>query len=188
MTGVLDHHKQCCALTQAYKEASGWMCVLPSLEWVVAELYLLPTPSSSHSPLNAGQKCSGAGRRILSAVSPAVWCWQDSRVELREGDVADTCPAGRGEAVTSTSVWCCPSLGPFGPCCWGSFLQEQRVCLAGKCGRDAPTALPGGWAHSERGLCCSQREEPSQPHLSWVPDSHCGAAKRLLGSQPGPCP
>lgn len=35
-----------------------------------------------------------------------------------------TCPTGRGEAVSSTSVWCCPSLGPFGPCCWGSFLQE----------------------------------------------------------------
>lgn len=85
MTGVLDHHRQCCALTQAYKEASGWMCVLPSLEWVVAELCLLPTPSSSHSSLNTGQKCSGGGREILSAVSPAVWCWQDSWVELRRG-------------------------------------------------------------------------------------------------------
>lgn len=93
MTGVLDHHRQCCALTQAYKEASGWMCVLPSLEWVVAEFCLLPTPSSSHSSLNTGQKCSGGGRGTLSAVCPAVWCGQDSQVELREGDVADTCPA-----------------------------------------------------------------------------------------------
>lgn len=43
-------------------------CVLPSLEWVVAELCLPPAPSSSHSSLNTGQKCSGGGRGILSAV------------------------------------------------------------------------------------------------------------------------
>lgn len=93
MTGVWDHHRQCCALTQAYKEVSGWTCVLPSLECMVAELCLLPTPSSSHSSLNIGQECSGGKRGILSAVSPPVWSWQDSQGELREGDVPDTCPA-----------------------------------------------------------------------------------------------
>lgn len=32
MTGVWDHHGQSCALTQAYKEGSGWTSVQPGTE------------------------------------------------------------------------------------------------------------------------------------------------------------
>lgn len=92
MTGVLDHHRQCCALTQAYKEASRWTSVQNSTELVIYALCMQLANSSPHICLNAVQKCSGGGGRgILSASSLPVWCWQETRAELREGDVTDTC-------------------------------------------------------------------------------------------------
>lgn len=94
MTGVLDHHRQCCALTQAYKEASRWTSVQSSTELVIYALCMQLANSSPHICLNAVQKCSGGGGRgILSASSLPVWCWQETRAELREGDVTDTCHA-----------------------------------------------------------------------------------------------
>lgn len=93
MTGVLDHHRHCCALTQAYKEGSGWTCVLPSLEWVVAEPCLPPTPCSSHSSLITGQKCSlWRGERDSFCSVPSCVGLAGFLGGAEGGGCADTCP------------------------------------------------------------------------------------------------
>lgn len=141
MTGVLDHHRQCCALTQAYKEASRWTSVQPSTELVIYALCMRVANSSPCICLNTVQKCSGGRERdyfcVVLAGDPCG----------AEGDMTDTChavawlpplpvrsippgsPRAAGREALGGTGWRGEHRAPVGEPLWdGSSLSQHPVC------------------------------------------------------------
>lgn len=140
--------------------------------WLTPAL-LLPVHRAPPGPLGA------AGREELSAAcwgrehraGRALWCSgsQCLLLVLLQAQAFPsapeflTCPAGRGEAVTSTSVWCCPSLGCWDLAAEAAFSRSSRSgWLGGMAGMLLQLCREGGL--TQRGACAAPRgTDPLDP-------------------------